>query len=363
MLGRVLTRACSLSIGLCLLSAFFTPLTASAAGTSFNIQISPLPIELAAKPGTSVSSQLRVRNSGSQDEELKITLQAVSQKGPSGQIALNNFSSNNPLPSWVHFSKTVFDAPAGEWQTINMTVNLPKTAAYGYYYAVQFQLANPVKEQPDKAAIQGATDIFVLLNAQAPGEVAQAQILNFSTDHKSYEFLPVNFNLQMHNSGNINVAPHGNIFIDHGKTQVDSITVNSTLGSILPGSDRIFTSTWDDGFPSYKPILDVNGQTEPNGKGGIKQSLTWNFSQVPKLRFGHYTAHLVMIYNNGQMDIPVTATVSFWVIPWRILIVFLVVGVFVFIGLMSTFKKFKHRFKKFRKGPPKNAPHRKPDIQ
>ncbi|MBA3757574.1 hypothetical protein H0X09_01800, partial [Candidatus Saccharibacteria bacterium] len=40
---------------------------------------------------------------------------------------------------------------------------------------------------------------------------------------------------------------------------------------------------------------------------------------VQKLRFGHYTADLVLVYNDGQRDVPVTASVSFWVVPWRLL--------------------------------------------
>jgi hypothetical protein len=313
---------------------------------SLNIQLSPLPIELSASPGSSTSADLRVRNSGTQPETIKITTQSVSQVGENGQIELHPFSSTDPLPSWVHFDRPVFTAPAGQWQTIKMTVNLPKSAAYGYYYAVQFQLANPAKPQADQTAVNGAADIFVLLNAQAPGEAAKADIASFTVEHKSYEFLPASFAIRVHNSGNIHIAPHGNIFITRGASKVDSIDVNSTLGDILPGSNRLFTASWDDGFPVYKDVLDVNGQTESDGKGGVKQRLSWNFTQVPKLRFGKYTAELYLVYNDGQRDVPMTATVSFWVIPWRVLAVILFIAIFVGIGLWSTFKKFGKAIKK-----------------
>jgi hypothetical protein len=47
-------------------------------------------------------------------------------------------------------------------------------------------------------------------------------------------------------------------------------------------------------------------------------SYKWDFSKANRLRFGHYTAHLVLVYDNGQRDVPMEAYVSFWVIPWRI---------------------------------------------
>jgi hypothetical protein len=101
-----------------------------------SLQISPLPIQLNAKPGATVNTDLRVRNAGTQDEKLQVRLLKVSADD-AGNVHLTNPSSSDEFVSWVHFSKSVFDAPPGEWQTITMTVNLPKTAAFGYYFAVE----------------------------------------------------------------------------------------------------------------------------------------------------------------------------------------------------------------------------------
>lgn len=42
--------------------------------SGISLQISPLPIELNAKPGTSVGSDLRVRNAGTSTEKLQVRL-------------------------------------------------------------------------------------------------------------------------------------------------------------------------------------------------------------------------------------------------------------------------------------------------
>jgi len=286
--------------------------------TGFSAQISPLPILLNAKPGTSVSTDLRVNNPSSSPETLKVVVKTFSQDGPDGIVTLHDPTAADTFVNWIHFSKTQFDAPPGQWQTVHMTVDVPKTAAFGYYYAVEFTSANQPAASGNNAKIQGAVASFVLLNATAPGEKKQLSVTSFSADHKSYEFLPVNFSIRLHNSGNIYAGASGNIFIMRGSKQVGVLTVNGSRGLILPGSNRLFTASWTDGFPVYKTIYGSNGQPVLNKDGTPKQKLTWDFSQASKLRFGHYTAKLALVYNDGQHDVPISGSVSFWVIPWRI---------------------------------------------
>jgi hypothetical protein len=61
---------------------------------------------------------------------------------------------------------------------------------------------------------------------------------------------------------------------------------------------------------------------------------------VSKLRFGHYTAKLALVYNDGQRDVPISGTLSFWVVPWRMVGIGLVVLLFMAIGFWSTFRRF-----------------------
>jgi len=284
-----------------------------------NIQISPLPLQLEATPGTTVSSDIRVRNTGTTDEILTTSIKGVTAEGQDGHIVFHDLKPTDDLSQWVQLSPSTFTAPAGQWQTVTMTVNVPKTAAFDYDYSVEFAQANPPQPKPGQTAIRGAADVFVLLQVNAPGALRQAVVTSFIANHKTYEYLPVDFQVIVYNSGNIHVSPHGNIFITKGKTQVGVLNVNQGLGNILPKSNRVFTATWSDGFPVYANVLDANGQTIDNGHGQTKKKLNWNSSQLSKFRFGRYTANVVMVYNDGKSDIPISATVSFWVIPWRLL--------------------------------------------
>ena len=327
-----------------LLSSLGLPSIVSAQASpteGISLQVSPLPIELTGKPDTSVSASLRVRNAGTQDEQLQVKILKVSADD-NGNVHLTEPRQGDELVSWVHFSKTVFDAPAGQWQTINMTINLPPSAAFGYYFAIEYQRANAEAPQAGKAVTRGAVATFILLNADAPGAKRQAQVVSFTADKKSYEFLPATFTVKVRSTGNVHVAPHGNIFISRGSKQVGSIQINSALGNVLPDSSRFFSASWSDSFPVY--VAKYNGDTPVVDKNGQSVfSLEWDFSKAAKLRFGHYTAHLVLVYDNGQRDVPMDAYVSFWVIPWRLifyaLIIILGPAAIVYLLMRWRFKK------------------------
>jgi hypothetical protein len=291
---------------------------AQAPDQGINLQISPLPIELDTKPGTVTSADLRVRNAGSQPEKLQVRLLKVSEDD-NGIVHLTEPGKTDEWVHWVSFSRTVFDAPSGQWQTIKMKVSVPKSAAFGYYYAVEYLRANEAPPEPGKAAARGAVATFILLNADSPGAKREAKIVSFNADRKSYEFLPAKFTVKVKSTGNVHVAPHGNVFINRGGKQVGVIAINGDEGNVLPSGSRLFSSSWSDGFPVYQTKTGADGQPQLDKKNQVQKSLRWDFSHANRLRFGHYTAHLVMAYDNGQRDVPMEASVSFWVVPWRLI--------------------------------------------
>jgi hypothetical protein len=319
---------------------FSSPALAQPADSGFSAAISPLPILLEAKPGTSVSTDLRVNNPSSHDEQFKVLVKTFSQDGPNGTVNLHDPTSADTFLSWIHFSRTQFLAPPGLWQTVHMNIDVPPSAAFGYYFAVEFTSAAPPPSTPGNTAkIQGAVASFVLLNAHAPGEKKQLQVTSFTADHKSYEFLPVNFSIRLHNSGNVYAGASGNIFIMRGSKQVGVLNVNEAHGLVLPGSNRLFKVAWSNGFPVYKTVYGDNGQPLLDKNGQPKRSLSWNFSQVSKLRFGHYTAKLALVYNDGQRDVPISGSVSFWVVPWRIVgaiaaLLILIAGLIIYVIIL-----------------------------
>ena len=326
---------------------------ASAQQASGRLQLttSPLPISLKAKPGETIETELRIRNSGTETEKLQVGLMKFTAYGEEGKPKLEERGKDDQYFDWVKFSVTEFDAPPNEWQSIKMTITLPKSAAFGYYYAVTFSRShpNPAADKRD-TAVRGGTATLVLLEADVPSAKREAAIQEFTVGKRTYEFLPARFNLKLRNTGNVHTAPTGTIFIKRGNKQIATVDVNNTTGNILPNSTRNFEAEWADGFPVYH-IKEENGQVVlKNGKPTY--DLNWDLGQLKRLRFGKYTATIVVAYDNGQRDIPLEATVSFWVIPWRLLIGGLVIAAFVGVGVWTTIRKGIHKVRKKQKERP-----------
>jgi hypothetical protein len=284
----------------------------------FNVITSPLPINLQTKPGTTTTTDIRVKNGSTKTEKLKVSLMKFSAYGEEGKPSLQDRATGDDYFDWVTFSPSLFDAPPDTWITIKMTIKLPSTAAFGYYYAAVISRGGPAPTTNGKENVLiGSTAVLVLVDAQVPGANRTASISSFTANKSFYEFLPANFTVKIHNSGNVHLKPTGNIFISRGGKTVATLDVNSVSGNVLPSSNRIFTTAWSDGFPVYTQKM-ANGKTVLDKNDKPVTSLTWDFSKTSHLKFGHYTAHLVMAYDNGTRDVPMEATVQFWVVPWRI---------------------------------------------
>jgi hypothetical protein len=323
-------------IGATLLSVFMVvPQTAFAApGTT--ITTAPSNINQIIKPGTSYSTILQVLNSGSQPVPLTIQVQSLSAHGDQGDAAIVPFASNDPAPSYVHFSATKLVAQPGAWTKVDMTINMPVSAQLGYYYAVIFKPVNNTNSAQSGATFIGSNAILALIDTQSSNEKRQLNLISFTATQKRYDYLPATFNIDIHNSGNIYLPPRGDIFIskssEPGSKNIATIPVNLGAGSVLPNSNRVFSVMWQDGFPSYMPEK-INGKIVYDASGQPVEQLKWDFSQLHNFRFGKYYAHLILAYNNGYSDIPIESTVSFWVIPWELITLAIIVILVLLLGL------------------------------
>jgi hypothetical protein len=306
-----------------------------------NLVTSPLPINLTAKPGTTVSTEIKVKQNSGGTETLKVSLMKFSAFGDEGKPQLMDRQPADTYFDWVKFDKPTFTAPNNVWQTVKMTITLPKTAAFGYYYAVVFtRQGDDARQQGNTNSISGGSAVLVLLDANVLGAKREVGLVSLESQRNIYEFLPATFKVKLKNSGNVHVVPHGNIFIMRGKTQIAALDLNGEQGNILPGSNRIYQAEWTDGFPHFEKTVE-DGKVKLNKDGEALTHLVWNNGPAgskdvkPHLRFGKYTAHLVAVYDDGTRDIPVEAEVSFWVIPWRLLIGLVIVLLLVGAGTYS----------------------------
>ncbi|TXH00268.1 MAG: hypothetical protein E6P95_03860 [Candidatus Moraniibacteriota bacterium] len=321
------------------------PIPAMAQDGSLRLVTSPLPISLVAEPGSTISTALKVKNSGTNPEQLKIDILKFNAYEDSGKPRIMDPEPSDDYIHWVQFSEPTFTLLPEEWKTITATFTLPETAAFGYYYAFVFTRVDTLEElAPQQTAVVGGAATLVLLEARVPNAKREVAVTEFSTDHQMYEFLPTTFTVALRNSGNVHVAPRGNIFISRGNDKdIALLEINSSRGNILPNSTRMFDTQWKDGFPLYEPVV-KDGAVVLDETGQTVLHLKWNWQDAAKLRFGKYTAKLLLVYDDGERDVPIEGIVTFWVVPWRLIGGSLFILLFFFVGIRSTLIKLWRKF-------------------
>lgn len=301
--------------------------------SGLRLSTSPLPINIVTVPGKSVSTDLRVRNAGSHQETLQVGLLKFSANSTTGQPELAKRQTGDTYFDWVTFTPSRLTLAPNEWGTVKMNIDVPASAAFGYYYAVTFGRATEAAPAQGTSSLLGAAATLVLLEAKVPNAKREVALEDFSTTRPWYEFLPVSFLVKLRNTGNVHAAPFGSIFIEKNGEQLAELPFNESRGNILPQSPRTYEVDWSRGFPVYKDKV-KDEKVVLNDKGQPTTNLTWDFTQVNNLRFGKYTAHLVLAYDNGSRDVPITKNIEFWVVPWRILGAGLLLAAFFIFGVV-----------------------------
>ncbi len=287
---------------------------ADAIPSDFNLQVTPSPLVTTVKPGTKTQLELKIRNGSSGTEQLKIAPRSFRISNDSNKITLLDTTPPD-IAQWISFSQPKFTVAPGQWENEEVTLSVPKDAGFSYSFALVISRQNTPKSTGSGRVINGSLAVFTLVNIDRPDATTNLQIASFTASKHVYEYLPTTFSVRFHNAGNTIAQPYGNIFVGRGKSSQNpmaSLTVNETHGYILPSTMRTITATWNDGFPSYETIRNPDGST--------KQKLIWNWGDLSKLRIGRYTAHLVAVYSKNGRDTPIEGSVSFWVIPWKILL-------------------------------------------
>lgn len=336
--------------------------TSAAAAPALSLTTTPVSLDLTIHPGTSTTKTLQLMNNTAQPIPINMSLDVFGAYGTTGQAAITAPKASDVSSDYVHFSPSSFIAQPGKWSQVQMTIKLPSNASLGYYFAVIFKpvLANPLVTK--SAIIKGSNAVLVLVDTQSSNEVRQVEIGNFSVSKKLYEYLPATFTVSIHNTGNIFLAPTGDIFISRSSNLTHALTtlsVNAGSGNVLPNSYRNFQEVWSDGFPVFQDKL-VNGHVVTDKKGNDILKLKWNFADSNKFRFGKYYAGLTLIYNNGTRTIPLTAVVSFWVIPWKLLLLALIPLLLVLYGFWSIGRAIYRRLKRLKKANKASKP--KPPV-
>lgn len=316
---RALLSAFALVMGLSAL----TPLVANAANQDVGqaLEIAPPVLNMRANPGEVVKSTISLRDVSTSPLVVRNQINDFVAAGEDGTPKLlleeNGDTERSPysLKDWVQ-PLPEFTLKPREVNQLPLTIRVPADAAPGGYYAVVRFTASPPGIDSSGVSLSASLGTLILLrvngDAKEDSKIEEFSATKSGSSNWLFESPPITFLTRIRNNGSLHEQPTGQIAIkDMFGNAVANVNVNLTRNNILPGSIR-----------KFEPKLD--------------SSVIGN-----KMLFGRYTADLKMSY--GSQGQTMTASTSFWVIPYRLIGFAILLIVIAFIVIRIALKRYTER--------------------
>ena len=277
----------------------------SYAQVSTGLSAIPPRLEVEVKPDGTTTQVIKVRNESSELKTIKVSLRDFvvnDDKGTPTFLDETSDTDNNrwAASAWIQVSPTSLTLKPGEMKSLTLTILPPANALPGgHYAAVVYSPDSFTSLNTTSASIQ--TNVGTLVYVTIPGDITQkASVQSFSAPRFS-EFGPIDFKATVKNSSDIHIQPKGTITVNNWfGHEIDKLQLAET--NIFPYTTRDFSNTLN-----------------------------------KKWLFGRYRAYLGAEY--GTAGGLIEATLFFWVIPWRLLI--LIVAAIAIVITLITISKNK----------------------
>lgn len=261
------------------------------------LAITPPVFELSANPGETISNSIRVDNVTNVALDVSTIAENFSALGEEGQVGLSPEESAFSLASWITISPATFKIPAKSSHVFNFSIKIPQNAEPGGRFgSVVFKTdAKP----PKGSGLAVGQEVGSLLMLRIAGDVSEkASIESFKPTQAVFERGPISFETRVKNLGNVHLKPTGTITItDVFGKKVATVPLNSQ--NVLPDAIRKLSANW------------TNARS-----------------------FGRYTATLSLQYGSTQESL--TSSTSFIIIPWRLILAWLIgiaaIGILLYLG-------------------------------
>lgn len=288
-------------------------------GTGQALEISPPLLTLNADPGETINTKILVRDISSIDLVVTNEVNDFEADGETGapKIILEK-ENRKPTPyslkSWI-VPIPNRELKSKEIEEIPVTINVPASASPGSYFAVVRFTGTAAEQQGTGVGLTSSVGalVFVRVSGDAKSDLQISDLyMSYEGKKKSlFESTPFDVTVKIKNSGNIVEQPSGTATVkDMFGNEIANPPVNSNKNYVLPGSTREFSATVDSSVIGKNRIL-----------------------------FGRYTTEVTLSYGE---DKTLTESTSFWVIPYKLIL--LVIAVLV--GLVIAFRTWMRNYKK-----------------
>ena len=284
-----------------------------------DFMVSPAENELFLDPGQTAVRQLTITSRLGKEMKFLITTEDFtgSKTGETASVLLGEEKGPYSLKDYLKPEITEFTLQQGEKMVLPIEISIPGDAEPGGRYGAVLVSAVPASPEAEASAgevvsgVKVKARIAALYLVRVKGEVQEKgtlkEIKMAGPAKAFYEKGPFSFELAFENKGNVHLVPYGIIEI---KNLLDRKVgeIEITPWFAMPDSLRLRTVKWDRGFA-----------------------------------FGRYTATAKI--NRGYQDIIDEKSISFWVLPWKVIAVGLGILVVVITLLTWLFSRFEIRRK------------------
>lgn len=269
---------------------------ASAQSPVRSFTIVPPTLQAPLAPGANSEGTLKVRNETDEPVTFNAFIEdfiVTDTQGTPTILPAGTLSNKYSAASWIGISPTKFTIPARGVQELTYFMKIPQDARPGGHYAAIVYA--PVTEKGvDSTGATVNSQIGTLFSVVVDGPITEKATVNkFSAPFFS-EYGPVAITTQIKNMSDSHITPSGTVTIKNlfGK----KISQPLTTHNVFPEAARDYVNLF--GFDEFM--------------------------------IGPYTATFQGSYGKGNL--PLMATLTFWVFPWKIAIVIIL---FIIAGILA----------------------------
>lgn len=312
-----------------LFSLCFLPVSAHA------LTISPTRFELQGNPGETIDQQVTLINETKSNQVYYSSYSNFEAQGETGTPTF--VDAKEGLGTWITTQEKVLLKP-GESVIVPISIKIPNNAEPGGHFASLFWGTTP--SNPNGSTVSIGAKIGVLILLSVNGDTTEAGgLVSFSIVDKQFwhATLPVSFEYRFKNDGSDRVKPNGTIKIRNTVfLPTKTLNANPMDGNVLPGSTRKFSIDW----LNYSHPKDQPAPTKAISKFFYDVKYQWKNFAV-----GLYSARLNVAY--GSQGTHAKDMVFFFVFPWQLVLVMLIVITIVFFGGRKALRTYnRHIIKK-----------------
>lgn len=270
------------------------------------VTLIPPSFEFSVQPGETIETKVKLFNETAEAITQYPSTANFSAKDETGTPSFASEADRIDLASWIQVDAGPYTLQPGERIEIPTKINVPLDAEPGGHYAgIFFSSASPEATAGGQIAISAKLGSLVLVRvAGVIREAGSIEEFSLSSEEGLLTSLPVDLTIRVQNDGNVHFRPTGNVTIRNilgGTSAV--LPINQAQGAVLPSSIRKFDASWE-----RQPV-----ESE-------KLSFFQGFANEWKnFGLGAYTANVDLTYGQGGKTL--NATIQFWVLPWRVLLV------------------------------------------